>query len=88
MSCQNRVRQGAASGVGIRSVRIEIQTCISNTAICDERCTKLQCQSRPLTQTVPTCGAIRGLCEKLSGLCVELRFTAKYAHVNAKGGAK
>ncbi len=79
MPCQNRLRQGAASEAGIRSVRFEIQTCISNPAIRVERCTKLQHQSRPLTQAVLTCGAIRGLCEKLSGLCVELRFTAKWA---------
>ena len=87
MSCQNRLRQGAASEAGIRSVRFEIQTCISNPAICDERCTKLQRQSRPLTQAVLTCGANRGLCEKLSALCVNLIFNAEIAK-DAEKGAK
>ncbi len=71
MPCQNRLRQGAASETGMRSVRFEIQTCISNPAIRVERCAKLQHQSRPLTQAVLTCRANCGLRERLSGLCVE-----------------
>ena len=84
MSCQNRLRQGAASETGIRSVRFEIQTCISNPAIRDERSTKLRRPSRPLTQAVLTCGATRGLCEKLSALCVEPFFNAEGAEAAEK----
>jgi hypothetical protein len=65
MYCRNRLRQGAASDAGIRSVRFGIQTCVSNPAICDERCTKLQRPSRPLTQAVRTLIANRGLCVEL-----------------------
>ena len=84
MSCQNRLRQGAASETGIRSVRFEIPTCISNQAISVERCTKLQRPSRPLTQAVLTVRAIRGLCENLSGLCVNLIVNAEIAEVTEK----
>ncbi len=88
MSCQNRLRQGAASDAWVRSVRFEIQTCISNPAICVERRAKLRRPSRPLTQAVLTCRVLRILCEKLSGLGVNLSFTAKHAKVNAKGGGQ
>ncbi len=83
MACQNRLRQGAASETGMRSVRFEIQTCISNPAICDERCTRLQRPSRPLTQAVLTCEGIRGLCENLSGLGVEPISNAEGSGVDA-----
>ena len=86
MSCQNLLRQWAASETGIRSVRFELHTCISNPAIRVERRGKLRRPSRRLTQAVLTCGTTRGLCEKLSGLGVERSITAKYAKVNAKGG--
>ncbi len=66
--------RGAASEAGIRSVRFEIQTCISNPAICDERCTKLRRQSRPLTQAVLTCGDTRGFRSVSIIRCVELKF--------------
>ncbi len=83
MACQNRLRQGAGSDAGIRSGQFEIQTCISSPAIRVEHCTKLQHQSRPLTQAVLTCEATLGLCEKLSVLCVNLIFPANCTEVDA-----
>ena len=88
MSCQNRLRQGAASELEIRSVRFEIQTCISNPAIYDERCTKLQRPSRPLTQAVLT---VRGQLRPLRKTLRSQRGTdvnAEFAEENAKRGAK
>jgi hypothetical protein len=79
--CQNRLRQGAASESEVRLVRFGIQTWTSPPTISDERCTRHQRLSRPLTQAVLTSGAARGLCEKLSGLCVEPISNTKDAQV-------
>ncbi len=65
-------------------MRFEIPTCISNPAIRVERCTKLKRPSRPLTQAVLKVRAIRGLCENLSGLCVNLIVNTEIAEVTKK----